>query len=101
MCKQFYSKRIDLASLQDQRLYLHLPLLETRDKENYFTPAQWYKHAIWRSMYVTRPVLPIHVVDVSPIAHRWEIAPTTTLGEVIPTLVVGWVLFDGEAGEEG
>ena len=93
LCKECYSNRINLAELADSQLYLHLPLLEAHQEEDYFTPAQWYQHASWRRMYATRPVLPVHVVDTSPIAHRWEVAPTTTLGEIIPTLVVGEVVF--------
>jgi hypothetical protein len=93
VCKQCYSKRIDLASLEDERCYLHLPILETRDVEDHFTPAQWYEHALWRNMYATRPVLPVHVVDATPVAHGWHIAPKTTLGEIVPALVVGQVSF--------
>jgi hypothetical protein len=93
VCKRCYSKRINLASLEDDRCYLQLPLLETRDVEDYFTPAQWHEHALWRNMYATRPILPIHVVDTTPIAHRWQIAPKTTLGDIVPVLVVGHVSF--------
>jgi hypothetical protein len=92
-CKRCYSNRMDLASLPDEQYYLHLPLLETYDDEDYFQPAQWSKDALWRKMYVTRPVLPVHVVDSSPIAHRWEIAPKTTLGEIVDGLVIGKVVF--------
>lgn len=66
---------MDLDSLPDEQYYLHLPLLRTYDDEDYFLPVQWSEDALWRKMYVTRAVLPVHVVDGSPIAHRWEIAP--------------------------
>jgi hypothetical protein len=93
LCKRCYSNRMDLASLEDERCYLHLPLIETHDEEDYFTPAQWYEHASWRKMYATRPALPVHVVHTSPMAHRWAIAPATTLGEIVSALVVGQVVF--------
>jgi len=31
------------------------------------------------------------------IAHRWEIAPKTTLGEIVPALVIGQVVQVMEA----
>lgn len=92
-CKRCYSNRMDLASLPDEDCYLHLPLLETRDEEDYFLPAQWSKNALWRKMYATRPALPVHVVDTLPIAHRWVIPPKTTLGEIIDALVIGKIVF--------
>ena len=93
VCKKCYSNRLNLASLPDEGCYLHLPLLETYDEEDYFSPAQWYKHALWRNMYATRPVVPLHVVDTCVIAHRWEIVPKTTLGEIVDNLIVGKVVF--------
>jgi hypothetical protein len=93
VCKRCYSERIDLQSLGDDRCFLHFLLLETRDLEDYFTPAQWYEHAIWRRMYAMRSAIPIHAVDASPISHQWEIHPRKSLGNIVPTLVVGRVLF--------
>jgi hypothetical protein len=93
VCKRCYSKCMDLASLEDDRCYLHLPLIETHDEEGFFTPAQWCEHAIWRKMYATRPALLIHIVHTSPMAHRWAMAPATTLGEIISAVVLGKVVF--------
>jgi hypothetical protein len=96
ICKRCYSRQIDLASLQHGRLFVHLPLLQTYDEEDYFPAALWNEYAIWRRMYVTRPVLPIHVVEASPVVHKWEIAPATPLGEVLPRLVVGNIVFSAQ-----
>lgn len=93
VCKRCYSKRIILAGLDDDLCYLHLPLLETRDEEDYFAPAQWWQDAIWRKMYATRPILPIHIVDATPLAHKWELPPMTTLGEIVSRSIVGGVIF--------
>ncbi|KAH7130541.1 hypothetical protein B0J11DRAFT_523381 [Dendryphion nanum] len=92
-CKRCYSKQLDLAKLPDEQCYLHLPILDTGDEEEYFTPAVWDEKALWRRMYATNPVIPIHVVDAHPIAHKWECAATTTMGGIMDQLVMGEVLF--------
>lgn len=86
------ASRVGLGDLMDEQLSLHLPRLEMYDEEDYFNAPLWDEHAIWRRMYATRPVLPVHVVDDERYRqgnHRWQFEPATTLGDVLPMLFIG------------
>lgn len=105
MCKQGFTRQTDLSSLHDKACYLHLPTIETYDEEDFFEPEQWQeKEALWRKTYATNPILPIHVVNLLPFAHQWDIRADATLGEIFDELIIGKIIFSeprvGDSPEE-